>query len=123
MPVDSPLIPALSPQGLSGEPSGWRFATSIGPWGPLLAGYYETSREALPFEREFWASLVKPTSTIIEIGAGSGFISKSLAEASPQLLTLVEPEPEHLKLLRQALPSWKTHSQVDIVQAFFENAQ
>ncbi len=123
MKSESPLVPVLPPQDHSGEPSGWRFATSIGPWGPLLAEYYEVAREALPNEREFWASLVQPTSTVVEIGAGSGFISKALAEASPRLLTLVEPEREHLKLLRRAMRTWKTHSQIDIVEAFFENTK
>jgi hypothetical protein len=117
-----PYVPSLSPLE-SEEISGWRFATSVGPWGPLLAEYYQAAREPLANEREFWASLIQPGMSVLEIGAGSGFVSEVLAQRNPDHLTLVEPEKEHVRLLKHAMAGWKTSSNIEILTTYFEHAR
>jgi len=114
-------VPSLQTGVHSEDPHGWRFATSMGPWGQLLAEYYEVVREALPNELIFWQSLVSHNMDVLEIGAGSGFVSKALAEANPRVLTLVEPEKEHVKLLRRASQNWKTECKIEVLEKYFEN--
>ncbi len=112
----------ISPLSLFAETSGWRFATSLGNWGPLFAAYYEAAREELPNEKKFWISLIKKNFSVLEIGAGSGFISEALASTKPKLLTLIEPEPENIKLLNKNISKWNSKTNIDVVTSQFETA-
>ena len=112
--TEAPSLPAFN------QPARLGFPTTLGPWGPLLAGFYDVARTELPHERGFWKSLISPDMDVLEIGAGNGFISTALAEARPRTLTLVEPEKENIRILEHNLAKEKFRMTPEIVPARFE---
>ena len=96
------------------------FPTALGAWGPLFAGYYDSAREPLPYELEFWEEITNPHKDILEIGAGNGFISRRLIRPGKRI-TLVEPEAENLRLLEKRFDKTNiSDCEVNIVRGRFE---
>jgi cyclopropane fatty-acyl-phospholipid synthase-like methyltransferase len=60
-------------------------------WGNMLNEYYQLTRAPLAGEIDFWKSQIKKGDSVIEIGAGQGFITKHIVQKKPSKLLLVEP--------------------------------
>jgi SAM-dependent methyltransferase len=90
-------------------------------WNALFSKYYFISRTAI-YENEllFWQSICKNKSNVLEIGAGSGFISKSLLDVNIGELSLVEPELENVKYLKSLALKNDRSTVVTIIDSVFQ---
>ncbi len=118
--VRFPSLKARAANSRTSTPVALGFFTSLGSWGPLLAGYYQAIRAELPGERDFWRKQITSDLDVLEIGAGSGFISVELARAQPKSLTLVEPETENIDLLEVVLLEANLETIPKIIAGKFE---
>ena len=88
-----------------------------GDWGSMLNEYYQLTRHPLPGELDFWKGQISQGDSVIEIGAGQGFITKHLVEKQPSKLLLVEPCESSARYLE---PLSKQAKFIDISYDLFE---
>ncbi len=89
-------------------------------WDELFSAFYAQSRqEILPGELDFWRSLCCPRDRVLEIGAGSGFISQAYAAMPGLTLTLIEPEPANLSRLKTI--SATSSTSVEVFAGIFQD--
>lgn len=86
--------------------------------GPIQAKYYANKRGALPGEIEYWKSLVRPDQDIIEVGAGTGFISEAVAHAGPRQFFLIECAEPYVKILQKKMAHFPN---VQIIPSRFQD--
>lgn len=93
-------------------------------WGPILAWMSECRREVIPGEIGFWANQIKGKQSVLEIGAGTGYLSTHFAATVRDLggnLVFVEPEMENIAILREKLRQQNLLSFATIEHCYFEN--
>lgn len=81
-------------------------ATSFG----AEAANYEAGRPEYPFEAVAWMLERMPHGTrrIVDVGAGTGKLTRVLAQAPDAEVVAVDPDPEMLAALRQSVPGIPT---------------
>jgi SAM-dependent methyltransferase len=90
-------------------------------WSALFTYSYDAGREELPGETAFWSELARGKASILEIGAGTGFISQHIAAHKPQSLTLVEPEIENIKILTRRMARYHKSSSLRFFPGKFQD--
>jgi ubiquinone/menaquinone biosynthesis C-methylase UbiE len=74
--------------------------------GPRVAAWYDSFRaneKSIGGEMAFWEDLCARHGVVLEVGAGTGAVSSTIATSPLKALTLVEPDIEFCKVLLETL--------------------